>query len=224
MTLTAEIMLRSSSLPLVSIPASLGTDAVEYVHRRRLRSGRHMYIIQADAGDDVSEDDLSALDEVVDATGIGRASGKDIYRLTVEIDEAIARVFDADLDGAPMENPVITVEGWHENKVFKNYNTLSKFQATCEENGVAVEIVSISSRPADSSDATTYGLTERQHEALTLALSRGYYESPRQVSTEALAEELGISQPSMSNLLRRAEHQLLSSTLSPHPHVNTPSN
>lgn len=107
--------------------------------------------------------------------------------------------------------------------MFKNYNTLRKFQATCAENGVSVEVVSISSRPTGSSDATTYGLTERQHEALTLALSRGYYESPRQVSTEALAEELGISQPSMSSLLRRAEYQLLSSTLSPRHPVNTPS-
>lgn len=164
MTLTAEIVLRSSSLPLVSIPASLGPDAIEYVHRRCLRPGRHMYIIQADARDDVSEDDLSALNEVVDAMGIGRASGKDIYRLTVELDEAIVRVFDVDLDGAPMENPVIMAEGCHDIKVLKNYNTLSEFQVACKANGVAAEIVSISSRPADSSDATTYGLTERHQE------------------------------------------------------------
>lgn len=111
MTLTAEIVLRSSSLPLVSIPASLGMDKIEYVHRRRLRSGRHMCIAQTDAGDDVSEDSLSALNEVIGATEIGHASGKDIYRLTVEIDKAITRVFDADLDGAPMKNPVITAEG-----------------------------------------------------------------------------------------------------------------
>jgi predicted DNA binding protein len=56
--------------------------------------------------------------------------------------------------------------------------------------------------------------------ALTLALARGYYESPRQVSTDELAEELGISQPATSDLLRRAERQLMSSALGSEAHLN----
>lgn len=65
-----------------------------------------------------------------------------------------------------------------------------------------------------------HGLTDRQYEALTLPISRGFYESPRQVITEELAEEMDISQPSMSNLLRRGERQLLSSALEPQNHLN----
>jgi predicted DNA binding protein len=221
MTLTAEIVLHSSALPLVNIPKSFDVGEVQYVHRRRLQSNRHMYIVQIDAGA-VSETDLASLSDVLETTKIGRASGKDVYRLTVELSEAMVGVFEADLDGAPMENPVISAEGWHERKVFKNYNTLEEFQTTCEDHGISVEIVSISPRPADADDATTYGLTERQHEALTLALSRGYYESPREVSTAELAEELGIAQPSMSNLLRRAERQLLASTLGAQGQASTP--
>lgn len=222
MTITTDIVLRSPKLPLVDIPASLPTDEIEYVYRRRLESDRQLYIVQFDATDEIDEDRLTTVGEVTDATAIGRASGKDIYRLVVDLNADIRRMFDAHIDGAPLDNPVIRAEGWHETKVFKSYATMSEFQSNCEEHGVSLEVVSISSRSGDADEATAYGLTERQHEALTLAFSRGYYESPRQVSTAELADELGIAQPSMSSLLRRAESQLLSATLSPKQSVNIP--
>lgn len=96
--------------------------------------------------------------------------------------------------------------------MFESYATLSEFQAVCEENSITVDLQSITNGLVDD-EASAYGLTDRQKEALTLALSRGYYETPRAVSAAELADELDISQPSMSDLLRRAERQLLASTL-----------
>jgi len=222
MTITTDIVLRSSKLPLISIPAALPTEEIEYVYRRRFDSGRQLYIVQFDADDDIDEDALVSLDEVEGVTGIGRASGKDIYRIVVDLDDNIRQMFDAHIDGAPLENPVIKADGWYETKVFKSYATMSKFQENCEEHGVSMEVVAIGSAATASDNGEAYGLTDRQHEALTLAFSRGYYESPRQVSAEALADELGISQPSMSDLLQRAERQLLASTLGPQRLANAP--
>lgn len=213
MTVKAELVLRSSSLPLVSVARALDVDDLEHVHRGRLESGRQLFIVQFDDAAPVAEDVITAPEDVHGAVSIGKADDKEIYRLTIDVGDGLQRVYDAELDGAAIEPPTVEQDGWHETKVFKSYATLSEFRDVCEENGITVDLQSISTGLGDSDDASAYGLTERQQEALTLALSRGYYESPRSVSADVLADELGISQPSMSSLLRRAERQLLASTL-----------
>lgn len=56
-------------------------------------------------------------------------------------------------------------------------------------------------------------LTERQREVITEALSRGYYDWPREITNEKLAEELKISRATLHEHLRKAERTLLSSAL-----------
>jgi len=53
-------------------------------------------------------------------------------------------------------------------------------------------------------------LTDRQREVLEAAFEAGYYDWPRETSGAALAEELGISQPTLSEHLTAAERKLLS--------------
>ncbi|ELY51707.1 helix-turn-helix domain-containing protein [Natronolimnohabitans innermongolicus] len=61
--------------------------------------------------------------------------------------------------------------------------------------------------------ATDSPLTERQREVVTEALARGYYDWPREITNEGLAEELGISRATLHEHLRKAEHTLLSAAL-----------
>jgi predicted DNA binding protein len=56
-------------------------------------------------------------------------------------------------------------------------------------------------------------LTTRQREVATEALARGYYDWPRKITNERLAEELGISRATLHEHLRKAEKTLLSSAL-----------
>lgn len=56
-------------------------------------------------------------------------------------------------------------------------------------------------------------LTDRQLEALRLAVDRGYYESPREVSADELAGELACSRGTVSEHLRKAEQYVLSGLL-----------
>ncbi|KPN30565.1 bacterioopsin transcriptional activator [Halolamina pelagica] len=53
-------------------------------------------------------------------------------------------------------------------------------------------------------------LTDRQREVLETAFEAGYYDWPREISGAALADELGISQPTLSEHLTTAERKLLS--------------
>lgn len=222
MTITTEFVLRSPSLPLISIANSLQPNKIECVHGLCLERDSREFMIQIDPSEEISEAELLALDEVIETTILGHASGKVVYQLTVELEDPISEVFAPErFDAAQMEPTVITSEGWHEKKVFKNYEMFNEFQTRCEEYGVGIELITIASESETPDESREYGLTDRQHEALTLAISRGYYESPRQTSTDELAKELGISQPSMSNLLRRGERQLLTSTLDTQKHLNT---
>lgn len=58
-----------------------------------------------------------------------------------------------------------------------------------------------------------YGLTDAQREALLLALDAGYFDEPRGATLGDIADELGISEPSASRLLRRGLRRLVLSTL-----------
>jgi predicted DNA binding protein len=50
----------------------------------------------------------------------------------------------------------------------------------------------------------------RQRELLKLGLERGYFEIPREVTLEELADEMGITKTTASNHLRKAERKLMS--------------
>lgn len=52
-------------------------------------------------------------------------------------------------------------------------------------------------------------LTEKQRETVAVALERGYFEIPRQVSLKELAADLGVTHQALSERLRRAEQALL---------------
>jgi hypothetical protein len=58
-----------------------------------------------------------------------------------------------------------------------------------------------------------HDLTDTQREALLLAYERGYYQSPREVSLDELAAEVGITGQSFGSRLRRGIHRLIGSTL-----------
>lgn len=62
-------------------------------------------------------------------------------------------------------------------------------------------------------DRTDSRVTDRQREVVLEALSRGYYDWPRRLTSEQLADELDISRATLHEHLRKAERTLLSSVL-----------
>lgn len=52
-------------------------------------------------------------------------------------------------------------------------------------------------------------LTDRQWQAITEAVERGYYESSRRCTLVELADTLDINKSSMSKLLQRAENRIV---------------
>lgn len=89
---------------------------------------------------------------------------------------------------------------------------VSDFQAYCHRWDIPVELTQLHAlSPLHSGQA--YDLTEAQREALTLAYSSGYYNSPREVSQEEIAEDLGITRQAVASRLKRGTRRLIASTL-----------
>ncbi|UHQ95072.1 helix-turn-helix domain-containing protein [Haloterrigena alkaliphila] len=62
-------------------------------------------------------------------------------------------------------------------------------------------------------------LTDRQLEVVTCALEEGYFEWPRGISSEELADELGINRTTALEHLRKAQSKLLTSAIKENNHL-----
>lgn len=101
---------------------------------------------------------------------------------------------------------------WTFRLLFPSRSHVSEFRDECSKAGIPFDVVRVSQLDHQLS-GTTYNLTEEQHEALRLAIKRGYYSIPRQVTLAELAGKVGISQQAMSERLRRGTAKVLKSTI-----------
>ncbi|WP_232686708.1 helix-turn-helix domain-containing protein [Halobacterium zhouii] len=107
-----------------------------------------------------------------------------------------------------------TPERWEFELRFPSHGALTEFRTHCEDAQISLEVQRVYN-PTEPDAGPWYGLTERQREALTLAVQMGYYDIPRGCTTEELAAELGISDQAVTERLRRAIVSLATSTLDP---------
>ncbi|UPM42675.1 helix-turn-helix domain-containing protein [Halocatena salina] len=75
----------------------------------------------------------------------------------------------------------------------------------------AVEIVSPS--PSPTLERIVPELTERQRDTLSIAYEHGYYRIPRETTTQAIADRVGVDRRTAEEHLRRAENKLIDSII-----------
>lgn len=88
---------------------------------------------------------------------------------------------------------------------------MGDFREHCRSAGVAVTIERIARD--GHRDATTYGLTNKQREALLAALEAGYFDRGAGVSLVDLGETLGLSRQAVADRLDRGIANLLDNTV-----------
>ncbi len=104
-----------------------------------------------------------------------------------------------------------TDDGWRFEVRADTREALATFRTAHYEPHVPIDIAMINALLPTRGES--YALTETQREALVLAYERGYFDSPREASLEAIADELGITQQSLSSRLRRGHRRLIRATL-----------
>lgn len=104
-----------------------------------------------------------------------------------------------------------TKDGWTFEVRGESRESISEFRIFCQEKDIPIDIRSVHALLPIQGEG--YELTDTQREALVVAYERGYFDSPRKASLEDVAEDLGISQQSLSSRLRRGHRRLIGATL-----------
>lgn len=112
---------------------------------------------------------------------------------------------------------VLEAEGlgddWSFRLRFPDHETLSEFYRACVDAGITPRIDEVNNLLGSSRDAEN-GITESQREALIAALEAGYFDVPRRITLQELADQFGISDTALSQRLRRGLRTLLTPALS----------
>lgn len=89
---------------------------------------------------------------------------------------------------------------------------VSEFQTYCLDRDIPLQLTQLHALASLDSDRE-FDLTEGQQQALVLAYSRGYFDSPRGATQGDLADELEITRQAVSSRLQRGIRRLVASTL-----------
>ena len=104
-----------------------------------------------------------------------------------------------------------TKDEWRFEVRGENQEAIAEFREYCQSNDIPITITAVHAMLPIQGEG--YELTETQREALILAYERGYFDTPRESSLEEIADELGITQQSLSSRLRRGHRRLIRATL-----------
>lgn len=102
-------------------------------------------------------------------------------------------------------------DGWKFEVRGETREAIGKFRTYCQEHDIPIDITAVHALLPIQGEG--YELTDPQREALILAYERGYFDSPSEVTLEDIAEELGITQQSLSSRLKRGYRRLIAATL-----------
>ena len=100
--------------------------------------------------------------------------------------------------------PLTVRNGWIVSETTATSEQIAALKKELEDAGITYEVVSLI-HSTDSIDL----LTARQHQFVREAVNRGYYDSPRRCSLTELATDLGVSKPTASGILHRAEGRII---------------
>lgn len=106
----------------------------------------------------------------------------------------------------------LDVDGWHLRMQFPDRDGLVAFNSYCRDHDLNPQVVRLCEAGEEGS-CDIPGLTDEQFRLLQSAYDGGYYEMPREISQEELAEEFRISPSGVSQRLRRATADLVASML-----------
>lgn len=147
---------------------------------------------------------------VEDLRSIGRFPGRNLYALEwdPEADQLLAGVGSV---GGSLLRGEVDEGDWTLAVRFPSRDALSRFREHCGDHGIDVAVER--RYDPDPAGRTDYGLTDRQRETLELAVDSGYYDIPRETTTQDLGEALGVSDQAVTERLRRGIGRLVDATL-----------
>jgi hypothetical protein len=156
-----------------------------------------------------STDDPGAVREALkaDPTTVGACQlaedeEQSLYR--VEWQPAVNAVVEGLLGQGPLLDAHGSQEGWSFRLLFPHRSSVDALADRCRDLGLDAGIHGPS---ADFIRGAT--ISKKQAEALSAALSMGYYAVPRRRTLEDVADEVGVSHQALSERLRRGQQGII---------------
>lgn len=112
----------------------------------------------------------------------------------------------------PILNAASSSKGWELRLLFPSRDAFSRFREFCTTNDITFQLLRLSP-PESIESASTSDVTVKQKEALTTAYQEGYFDLPRRITQEKLAEKLELSDTAVSQRLRRGIANLIENEL-----------
>lgn len=213
MGLVAEFEIHCEALPLVEVADAVPAATIE-VQIQFNHGDRPPFIVHVtDGSHDAVERALESSSFAAAYTVLGEAGETRRYQVVPAVGLADQLGGQVDLSGlralatteSAIERIRVAPNGWIQTGWFANRGAFHEFRRFWQENaGFSLRRLGRVGEPEEPGD----GLTDPQREALQIA-----YEIPRGASLEAVADELEISPSSLSERLRRAQTQLIETTV-----------
>lgn len=168
------------------------------------------YFWAHDADTDSLTASLNDDESILEASLLDEFDGQALFRI----------VWPADINGlvqtltnheATILEAVGTGERWEFQLRFPDEADISAFRADCDQAGVKLDLQRLYHPAEPETDQSA--LTPTQRETLLSALEEGYFDIPRRITTEELAEQLDISDQALNERLRRGHMNILTSLL-----------
>ena len=212
MSVLLEFTIESGQFKLGEVLGSVGNLRFEL--ERIVPTGSHIMPFVWVSTDEDPTEVLPAFEErvresplVVELLALDRLGDGALYR--IEWEEQTEGLIQA---LAKTEATVLEARGrgtWTFRVRFTDHDRLSEFHNYLTDHDIKVRILRTYTFTEESARRRDFGLTNEQREALVLALRRGYFDTPSQVSLDELAEDLGITKQAVSNRIRRGNEKVL---------------
>lgn len=181
---------------------------------------RHEMLARANDGDWVHEEFRTTDADVTGAPGVNNIEEvytddkEHVYRFEREQRDCPCESVEA--GGCPVVKTTVADDTVHVTLHAPSTDVLKEIIDGLNSRDATVNLKRITQAGSDGNTLTIKRpLTARQRELLSLAVERGYYDSPRECTLTELAEAAGVSPSSASATLQRAEGSVVKQFLDP---------
>lgn len=212
MSVTLEFTVEEEQFTLGRVASGVPPTRIELerVVPTRKRVMPFLWVEGADF--DVFEEGVASHPAVAEIVALDRVDDSVLYRLEWrgEEDDLIQGINDTE---ATVLDAHTNAGSWVFRLRFLDHDKLSRFYNYCTDREIRIHIDRTYTTTGRRGSGYRLHLSQEQREALLLGLRRGYFDTPSEVTTAELAEELGISQQAVSDRIRRGTKDVLSTVL-----------
>lgn len=212
----ADVHLAHDELALVPTMDRHPETTFRYEYEAAVDGRRLQFVSVFGEEYDALEESMAADPTVSNPERFASFDNRAIYRMEVETDREI--VPDRCARFGVFVFAVTSAErGWVARVYLSDRDALAAFRTYARDRDISFRVTQL--YDSSVSDQGTYFLTEQQYEILMMAYYAGYFDIPREITQDDLAERLDVTDSAVSQRLRRAISDLIAATIE---HDRTP--